>query len=163
MQISFFDDGDTEALVDAFDELNRHYFGENASTRDEMRAYVTRDVLGPESGVRIVVAAEGNEIAALATISLLYPAPEARGQLFLKDLYTCAKWRGLGVGEALMRFIAAYAVSKNCVRLDWTTESTNPGALAFYERLGATRVEEKVYFRLTGDSLAAFAAGKDPD
>lgn len=163
MEIGFFNAADTEALVDAFHELNRHYFGENAASRAVMREHVLRDILGPESGVRIVVAKEGSEVAGLATISLLYPAPEAKGQLFLKDLYTCANWRGRGVGEDIMRFLAAYAVSKNCIRLDWTTESTNAGALAFYERLGAKRVEEKVYLRLTGDALVLFAAGKYAD
>jgi GNAT superfamily N-acetyltransferase len=161
MHISFFSPADTESAVGALYELNCHYFGEAASSRDDARLTLG-NILSAESGVRMVVAKEEDEIAGLATISLLYPAPESRGQLFLKDLYVCAKWRGSGVGEALMRFLASYAVSKNCIRFDWTTESTNLGALAFYERLGAKRVEEKVYFRLAGDSLVAFAESKPP-
>jgi ribosomal protein S18 acetylase RimI-like enzyme len=61
-----------------------------------------------------------------------------------------------------MQFLAAHAVKLNCVRFDWTTEETNPGAMAFYARLGAERVKEKVYYRLTGSALLALATGGLP-
>jgi len=56
-----------------------------------------------------------------------------------------------------MRFLARLAVERDCVRLDWTAETDNGAALSFYDRLGARRVAEKVYFRFDGDALAAFA------
>jgi hypothetical protein len=34
-----------------------------------------------------------------------------------------------------------------------------PEALAFYDRLGAGRVAEKVYYRFDGETLQQFAAG----
>jgi ribosomal protein S18 acetylase RimI-like enzyme len=70
--------------------------------------------------------------------------------------------RGQGVGRALMGFLARLAVQRGCVRFDWTAETDNPEALAFYDRLGAGRVAEKVYYRFDGDRLRQLAAGIDP-
>ena len=76
----------------------------------------------------------------------------------MKDLFTVAEARGRGVGKVLMRFLARLAVERGCVRLDWTAETDNAAALSFYDRLGARRVTEKVYYRFDGEALAAFAA-----
>ncbi|WP_235501098.1 GNAT family N-acetyltransferase [Tatumella sp. UCD-D_suzukii] len=56
-----------------------------------------------------------------------------------------------------MRFIAAFAVEHGCTRFDWTAETSNPKAADFYLSLGAVMVEEKQYFRLDNQRLAAFA------
>lgn len=92
-----------------------------------------------------------------ATYTLLHPAPTADGTLFLKDLYVSAAARGKGVGIALMRHLARVAYDLGCTRFDWTAETDNPSALAFYDELGAERVTEKVYFRLSADRLGEFA------
>jgi len=160
MKIDFFSADQTEAVVDAFHALSRHYHGEAALPREAVRRNLLDNVLAPDSGVRIVVASDGAEVAGVATIALLYPAPQERGQLFMKDLFVRDPWRSTGLGEQLMRFIARHAVARGCVRFDWTTERTNTGAVAFYERLGAKVVPEKVYFRLTGDELTALAGGR---
>jgi GNAT superfamily N-acetyltransferase len=118
-----------------------------------VRANLVDGLFGPDTGVRVVQVLDGEQVAALATVSLLYPAPGAKGQLFMKDLFVRAAWRGQGLGEALMRWLARYAIEQGCVRFDWTTETGNPAAIAFYEQLGAARVTEKVYFRLTAEAL----------
>ena len=75
----------------------------------------------------------------------------------MKDLFTVEEARGLGIGEAIMRYLARYALDRGCGRFDWTTEDGNARAMAFYERLGARRVTDKVYYRLDGDTLAKLA------
>jgi ribosomal protein S18 acetylase RimI-like enzyme len=50
-------------------------------------------------------------------------------------------------------------VERGCVRFDWSAETDNPDALAFYDRLGAKRVAEKIYYRLEGEGLQQLAAG----
>lgn len=74
----------------------------------------------------------------------------------MKDLFTSAAVRGPGVGQSLMRFIAAFAVEHGCTRLDWTAETTTPKAAECYLALGASLVEEKQSFRLDNQRLAAF-------
>lgn len=159
MDLRFYEPALFPALVDAMHELDRHYFGERAARRAEVERGIAAGLLGSDSGVRLAVAVDDGTIAGLATFALLYPAPEQRAQLFMKDLYVRQAWRGRRVGEELMRFLARYAVRKACIRFDWTTEESNAGAIAFYERLGAKRVSDKVYYRLTGDEIAGLADG----
>ena len=60
-------------------------------------------------------------------------------------------------GEKMMRAAAALAVEWGCCRFDWTAEKDNVRALAFYDRLSAQRVDEKVYFRAVGTDLLRLA------
>jgi len=75
----------------------------------------------------------------------------------MKDLFVIAEERGGGVGKDLLSHLAKIGVARGCLRLDWTAESSNPEALAYYDRLGAARVAEKVYYRLDGDALRRWA------
>jgi GNAT superfamily N-acetyltransferase len=159
VRIQFFEPRYFQSFADAMHELDQHYFGQAGASREAVSASLERGLLGANSGVKVVLAVDEGEVAGLATVSLLFPAPELRGQLFMKDLFVRQNWRGHGVGEQIMQFLAVYAVNLNCVRFDWTTENTNSGAMAFYARLGAEHIRRKVYYRLTGPALEALAKG----
>jgi hypothetical protein len=58
-----------------------------------------------------------------------------------------------------MGVLARLAVERGCVRFDWNAQTDSPEALAFYGRLGARRVAEKVYHRHKGETLRQFAEG----
>jgi GNAT superfamily N-acetyltransferase len=150
--------GDIDDIVDLFHRIDLHYFPDKAPAKKEISAYVRHNLFKEHCGVRVVLAKEGVKPLGIATFSILYPAPRTTGQLFMKDLFTVEEARGKGVGRALMRFLAKHALEMGCSRFDWTAETTNPGALEFYDRLGVPRIEEKIYYRLTGKKLASFAA-----
>lgn len=151
------DERDLEAIADLLYEMKVHYWGPEAHSRAEIDAYVKENFFQPHCGVDVALARENGKAVGLATFSILYPGPDGGGQLYLKDLFTTRSSRGKGVGLALMRYLARYAIDHQCNRLDWTAETDNPDAIAFYERIGASKVEEKVYFRFTGEDLDAFA------
>jgi GNAT superfamily N-acetyltransferase len=150
---------DLENIVELFHQIDLHYFADAAPARDEISEYVRRNLFKEHCGVQVVLAKENNLPLGIATFAILYPAPGLSGQLFMKDLFTVGAARGKGVGQAIMRFLAQYALQMNCSRFDWTAETTNPKAVEFYDRLGIPRVEEKVYYRLTKEKLKAFADG----
>lgn len=81
----------------------------------------------------------------------------------MKELYVHSSERGAGIGEKLMTWLARYAVENQCARFDWTVDESNSGALRFYTDLGATHVKDKMYFRFSGASLDALAAGDKSD
>ena len=157
MEIRLFEGQDVESVTDLLHDMSRHYNADDVSTRSAVRANLVERILGPNSGVTLVIALAGARTVGLATISILYPAPKERGQLFMKELYVHSDCRGDRIGKQLMVWIAKYAVQHDCVRLDWTAEATNPGAVRFYSALGARRVEEKIYFRFDGDDLLSFS------
>lgn len=163
MQIRFFSTEDTESTVDLLHDMSVHYNGSDASSREAVRSNLIENILGPSTGVRLVIALDGHRVAGLAAISLLYPAPKERAQLFMKELYVHSADRGAGIGRRLMSWLARYAIDKQCVRFDWTVDESNTESLRFYNELGATHVKDKLYFRFTGASLNAFAAGDTRD
>ena len=149
---------DIDNIANLIHKMNIHYFKEKAPGRTTTQKYVSSNFFAEHSGIKTVLVTTKNEAIAIATYSILYPAPGKGGQLFLKDLFTIEEFRGMGIGKKLLRHIAQIAIDHNCHRFDWTAETTNPKAIEFYERLGAEKVKEKVYFRFSGEELKNFAA-----
>ncbi|WP_425505530.1 N-acetyltransferase family protein [Stenotrophomonas koreensis] len=83
-----------------------------------------------------------------------------RNGLYLEDLYVTPEMRGRGVGKAILRQLAALAVAQGCGRMEWSVLDWNAPAIAFYESVGARPQSEWTVFRLTGDALNTFAAGR---
>ena len=115
-------------LVSVFSEMENYYFGVGAATKPQIEEYLYNRVFSEYSGVKVVGYYLESEIVGFATFSILYPAPKLSGQMFMKDLFVSSRARGNKVGQKLMRYIATIALTRGCVRLDWTAESTNPGA-----------------------------------
>lgn len=151
---------DREPLARIFHEIDLHYYGEAAPDPAAMRTHVLDTVLGPGSGCEIAVAVKDAQVMGLAIFAVLYPAPNLSGSLYMKDLFTVSEARGQGVGQAIMGYLARLAVARGYSRLDWTAEKRNWAALGFYDSLRATRVHEKVYFRVDGEALRDLAGAQ---
>jgi len=157
MDIRLFQSDDTESLADLLLDMSRHYNGDNASTRDLVRRNLIENILGDDSDVHAVVAVSDRRVVGMAMISILYPAPKERAQLFMKELYVATDCRSQGVGLQLMKWVARYGIARNCARFDWTVDNVNPRAVEFYRSIGATHQQDKLYFRFAGDDLQRFA------
>lgn len=77
--------------------------------------------------------------------------------LYLEDLIVEEPYRASGLGRGLMCRLAAIAEERGCGRLSWLCRDTNPSGLAFYERIGAERIDALKVHRLAGEALAACA------
>ncbi|WP_193369221.1 GNAT family N-acetyltransferase [Pelagibius marinus] len=152
---------DHEAVAGLFHEDGRHYWGDATPDRESMGAYVREQVLAGHANVEILLAEARDKAVGFASFAVVHPAPDLGGQLFMKDLFVTEAARSQGVGEILLRALAKIAVERGCVRLDWTAEDYNSRALDFYDRLGARRLTEKIYFRFDGAALKEFAARKE--
>jgi len=84
-----------------------------------------------------------------------------RGQrgLYLEDIYVQDKYRGQGVGEAMIREVARIGASRGFERLDLLVLDWNAPALKFYEKLGAVRDDNERHFKFTD---AAFRSLSEP-
>ena len=149
---------DMEDITNLFYEIDHYYYTGQAANRDQIANYVEANIFQPHCSVKIVLARVAGRALGIATFAILYPAPGMTGQLFMKELFVLQEARGMGIGCALLAFLAKYAVDHQCNRLDWTAEVTNPGAVDFYDHLQVPRVVEKVYYRLEGDQLQSFSA-----
>lgn len=155
-QFRFADAQDHAALADLVLEANRHYWGQTENDV-EMASKTAEALVAGRSGCQAILALVADTPKGFATISILHPAPNENGTLFMKDMYVAKSARGSGLGRQFMHYLARHAVELGCHRFDWTAETGNAGAIAFYRDLAASQVEEKVYFRFSGEGLREFA------
>jgi ribosomal protein S18 acetylase RimI-like enzyme len=142
-------------LAPLLEELLAHY-SMPAPDRERIRAALVEQ----PPGVEMLVAFDAAETPiSFASFAQIFPGLATAPQFYMKELYVAASHRGTGLGEAMMRELAKIAHARGCTRVDWTTQVDNVGARAFYERIGARVVEEKVYFRLDAEGIAALTRG----
>jgi GNAT superfamily N-acetyltransferase len=147
------------SLIDLLCELHSYYNAGSKVAPSMVRSYLVEDLLAEHSGLQLVVAFDDRQyvlgFAAISlTFSLVEPTPDRRRHCWLKELYVREAHRGMGVGEALMIWVARYAVENACCRIDWPVKASNSRGIAFYERLGAKLVDDRLSYRLSEPNLS---------
>jgi GNAT superfamily N-acetyltransferase len=139
--------GDEAAVAALCAELGEFY-GSLPEGLPAQRAAQVRDVLfGDPPLARVLVAWDGEAPAGFAAYSFLWPAAGLTASLYLKELYVAEAYRRSGVGRMLMDGISAVARRRGLSRVEWTTDTPNRDARAFYEALGARPLTSKVFYR----------------
>lgn len=126
---------------------------ECVATEDQLRD----TLFGARPAAEVLLAHLDAEPAGFALFFHNYSTFLARPGLYLEDLFVEPRFRGLGVGKALLARLAALAVERQCGRLEWSVLDWNVDAIGFYEKLGARGMTEWTVHRLTGDALHALA------
>jgi len=147
--------GDAADLALVLREIAAHYGQPEISVERSGRTAAEWLAASPERHFAVTHA--GRTIAGLACVSIAYPGGDLGRVLFLKELFVRDGFRGAGVGEALLAFLAQHCLAEGIGRIDFTTEAWNDGALRFYDRLGAARQEQKVFLRFDRDALGTLA------
>lgn len=145
-----FDDGRRAALAALLVE-SYGFYDTPSPTPEALEACF--DLLSAPGYPRAVMAERDG--AALGYAIYARMAPPVPSILFLKELYVGEVARGAGVGRLLMAWLLEEAARCGCARMDWTTDAFNPGALDFYERLGADLRREKRFFHIEAASYDA--------
>lgn len=102
-------------------------------TLDDLR----RDGFGPGAAFGALLAFAGDTAVGYASYTEPYAIWLGSRYLALDDLYVADAVRGQGVGEALMRAVAAIALGRGLRALRWEVQPDNHRAIRFYQRLGA--------------------------
>lgn len=55
--------------------------------------------------------------------------------IYLEDLYVKPEMRGMGIGKAMLSFLAGLAVERDCGRLEWSCLDWNEPSIGFYKHL----------------------------
>ena len=77
--------------------------------------------------------------------------------LYLEDLFIRPSFRGRSYGKAMLRYLAALAVQRDCGRFEWQVLDWNKPARDFYESLGAKANPAWINYRLSGEALRNLA------
>jgi GNAT superfamily N-acetyltransferase len=139
---------DVLALTELLEEMDRFYGAAGGTTREERVRQTSEALFSDPAAAHVLLAWAGSRLAGMAAYSYLWPAVGRTRSLYLKELYVGESHRRSGVGKLLMRGVFEMAAQHGCSRVEWTTDSGNAGAQAFYETLGLPRHPSKVFYRL---------------
>ena len=116
-----------------------------------------RDGFTPNPKFRVLIAEWRDEPAGFALFFYHYSTWMGRPTLFLEDVFVRPRFRGEGIGTALLLRLAKMAVDEGCGRFEWQVLDWNAPAIEFYQSLGARVMKEWLTMRVSGDDLASLA------
>lgn len=136
---------DIPVIAELLGEVEQYYGGDNTpGDPDE----IGDALFGPIPAATCLVARDGDRVVGFASYSFLWPAAGSTKSLYLKELYVREQVRSQGVGQAFMAELKRIAAAAGCKRMEWTGDTDNPVALAFYEKMGVPQNTGKVFYRL---------------
>ena len=123
-----------------------------------------RDGFGPNPFYFCLIAEHDDKPAGFAFYFFDYSTWIGRPGIYLEDLFVYPELRGLGIGKALLKQVAAIAVEKGCARLKWSVLDWNTPAIDFYKSMGGELMDEWTNVRIQGEALERLAApdGREP-
>ena len=107
----------------------------------------------PPDFYSFIAEAEGMVAGMIVYYFLPYTATN-RPSMYIKELYVDEEFRGLKVGEMLMKAVAEEARRQDCYSIKWTVAPWNEGGMRFYERLGAKQTTEWINYELSEEDFS---------
>ncbi len=149
-------EGDVELIFDLIVELARYekLAHEVVGTPELLRA----SLFERRDAEALIVEAAG-ETVGYAIFYTTFSTFECRSGIWLEDVYVRPDHRRGGIGLRIMERLAALALERGHVRLEWCALEWNEPALSFYAKLGARRLEDWRMLRLEADGMRELAAG----
>jgi len=123
------------------------------ATEAQLRA----TLFGSTPYAEVIIAEEDGTAAGFALFFHNYSTFLAQRGVYLEDLFVKPEFRGRGYGKALLARLAQIARERDCGRVEWAVLDWNEPSIAFYESLGARKMDEWHVFRLTGPALDRLA------
>jgi GNAT superfamily N-acetyltransferase len=105
----------------------------------------------------VVIAYLGEQPAGLAIFFQTYSTFWGRPGIYLEDLFVEPRFRGHGVGKALLVHLAQLTRERGGARLEWSVLDWNEPAIQFYKGLGAEPLDDWTMYRVTGEKLDQLA------
>jgi GNAT superfamily N-acetyltransferase len=120
-------------------------------------ALLRQEMFGARPVVEALIARVGDEPAGWVLFFHNFSTFLTRRGIYLEDLYVRPRWRGAGIGRALLTALARTTVDRGGGRLEWSVLDWNEPAIRFYHAIGAEAMDEWTTFRLSGDALTRLA------
>lgn len=106
----------------------------------------------------VIIASDDCEDVGFALFYHNFSTIVGKAGIHLEDLYVRHEYRGKGYGKAMLAYIAALTIERDCGRLEWWCLDWNKPSIDFYLALGASQLSEWTTYRLDGDNLKRIAA-----
>lgn len=123
-------------MAELLQEMDHFYGARGAEPVGERVRQINEAVFASQPAAWVLLARDGARLAGIAAYSYLWPAVGLTRSLYLKELYVADAYKRQGVGKLLMQALFEEASLRGCSRVEWTTDTDNVGAQAFYGGLG---------------------------
>jgi GNAT superfamily N-acetyltransferase len=118
---------------------------------------IQSSIFSEQSNCHAIICELNNEAVGFAVYFYNYSTWLGKKGIYLEDLFVLPKFRNVGAGKALIKYLAKRAYSEGCGRFEWSVLDWNEPAIQFYQSIGAKAQSEWVIYRLAGDDLEKFA------
>jgi ribosomal protein S18 acetylase RimI-like enzyme len=140
-------------IAEAVDELHKV-----RSTPDDIRRFG----FGPTPAFEALIAEVEGIFAGLCLFFPSFSTWQGRPGVYVQDLFVAKDFRGLGVGEKLLKRLAAVTRERGGRYIRLSVDTGNHRAQAFYQRLGLRLSDaEQIYAAYREDFDALADAGDD--
>ena len=150
--------GDAPTILRFIRELAAYERAENEVEATEET--IRQSIFGKDAVTHALICDKDGKTAGFAVWFYNYSTWQGRNGLYLEDLYVTPEFRGSGAGKLILRHLAELAVEKGCGRFEWSVLDWNEPAIRVYKSIGAELQDEWIRYRLSGQALQDFAAGK---
>jgi len=123
------------AILELLDMYCRNEFGDGRPLAAQTRANLIPGLL-KHGRARVFLAYEGNEPVGLALCFVGFSSFRARPLVNVHDLAVAPKFRGRGIGKALLDAVAADARALGCCKVTLEVRADNAKAIELYRRAG---------------------------
>jgi GNAT superfamily N-acetyltransferase len=117
-----------------------------------------KHLFGTTPYIEAIVAESAGQKAGFALFFHNYSTFLAKPGIYLEDLFILPEFRRLGIGKAVLSYVAQLAVARKCGRFEWSVLDWNENAISLYKKMGASVLEQTRICRLTGQPLTELAA-----
>ncbi|MCY7387490.1 MAG: GNAT family N-acetyltransferase [Burkholderiales bacterium] len=114
-------------------------------------------LFGPTPSCECVIARDGDKPIGFALFFTTFSTFLCKPGLYLEDLFVVPAARGHGHGKALLKYLAALAVARDCGRFEWRVLDWNTPSIEFYKSLGANIMPEWHLVRMTEAEISKLA------
>ncbi|RWB51674.1 MAG: GNAT family N-acetyltransferase [Mesorhizobium sp.] len=146
---------DAETIHAALLKLGTHIgvHQEITSTPDDLRRYG----FGENPAFSTLIAEVGGEFAGLCLHFPIFSTWMGRPGVYVQDLYVEDRFRGLRIGEKLLRRVARECRAAGGVYLRLSVDTDNETAKAFYEKLGIGWSSYEQVQKIVGEAFLSFS------
>lgn len=106
---------------------------------------------------KVELAEVDQKIVGMAIYYIGWAGFEGYPEIVLEDIYVQPAYRGRGIGTAFFQKIAKYGVENDCERIVFQVSNWNEKAFAFYEKLGAKKMDDLSIVRMPKKAMETLA------
>lgn len=81
----------------------------------------------------------------------------AKKGIYIEDIFVLPKYRKLGAGKKILKYIAKLAYDNGYERIEWSVLDWNKKAINFYESIGAKPQSEWITYRMDKKTIKEFS------